>query len=113
MNTPAPLRILNRDVTFYRRIWKANLVSALLQPILYLVGFGIGVGTLVDRGTGSVELPGGVSYFAFYASALIATTAMFTSSQEALWPTMDGFQWSNAYRAMVAVSRSVALRFSY
>lgn len=102
MSTPAPLRILNRDVTFYRRIWKANLVQALLSPILYLVGFGIGVGTLVDQGTGSVTLPGGVSYLAFYASALLATTAMFTSSQEAMWPTMDGFQWSEAYRAMIA-----------
>ena len=100
--TPAPLRIIYRDTVFYRRIWKANLVSSFLQPMLYLVGFGVGVGALVDQGAGPAELPGGVSYFAFYSTALLATTAMFTSSQEALWPTMDGFQWSEAYRAMVA-----------
>ena len=102
ISTPAPLRILYRDLTFYRRIWKANMVSAFLQPMLYLIGFGVGVGALVDRSAGSTDLLGGVSYFAFYATALLATTAMFTSSQEALWPTMDGFQWSEAYRAMVS-----------
>jgi lipooligosaccharide transport system permease protein len=117
--TPAPLRIIYRDVVFYRRIWKANAMSAFLQPILYLVGFGVGVGALVDRGTGSTELLGGASYFAFYATALLATTAMFTSSQEALWPTMDGFQWSESYRAMVAtpleprdVAASLSLYYS-
>ena len=55
------------------------MMGAVLQPTLYLLGIGIGVGELVDQGTDSAELLGGASYFAFYSSALLATTAMFTS----------------------------------
>ena len=102
MNTPAALRVTHRDLVLYRRIWRANFVAAFVQPMLYLLGIGIGVGALVDRGAASADLLGGVSYFAFYSSALLATTAMFNASQESLWPTMDGFQWSNSYRAMVS-----------
>ncbi len=101
-STPRPLRVWYREFTFYRRIWKANVLAAFVQPMLYLLGVGIGVGTLVDEGPGGAEALGGVSYFAFYATALLATTAMFTASSEAMWPTMDGFMWSNAYRAMVS-----------
>jgi len=102
MTTPMVLRVAYRDLVFYKRVWKANVIGAFVQPMLYLLGFGVGVGALVDRGAESAELLGGVSYFAFYASALLATTAMFVASQEALWPTMGGFQWSNAYHSMVS-----------
>ncbi len=115
MSTPTALRVAYRDLVFYKRIWRSNLVAAFGQPMLYLLGFGLGVGGLVDRGSGSAELLGGTSYFAFYATALLATTAMFTAGQEALWSTADGFQWSNAYRAMIATPiepRDVATGFA-
>ncbi len=102
MSTPAPLRAAYRDLVYYRRIWRENAVGAFVQPFLYLLGVGIGVGSLVDDGGRSAELLGDVSYFSFYASALLATTAMFIASQEALWPTADGFSWSQVFFAMVA-----------
>ena len=102
MALPAALRVANRDFVIYRRIWRENVIGAFVQPILFLLGVGLGIGSLVDDGANSAELLDGVSYFAFYASALLATTAMFNAGQEALWPTADGFQWSNAYRAVMA-----------
>lgn len=102
MATPAAVRVWSRDLAFHRRIWRSNALAALVQPLLYLLGIGVGVGALVDANVGSDALLGGVSYFAFYASALLATTAMFTAAQQSLWPTIDGFVWSNAYRAMTA-----------
>ena len=99
MSTPGALRVAERDLIFLRRIWKSNLLGAVIQPLMYLLGVGIGVGSLVDDGSGNTELLGGLTYFEFYASAIVATAAMFVGAQEALWPTMDGFQWSNAYRA--------------
>jgi lipooligosaccharide transport system permease protein len=98
----------------YRQVWRANVVGAFVQPFLYLLGVGLGVGALVDENAGSGAILEGTSYFAFYATALIATTAMFNTSQEALWQTMDGFTWGNAYRAMVATPldpRDVAAGF--
>ena len=102
MSTLAALRVAHRDLVIYKNIWKANFIAAFVQPMLYLLGVGVGVGGLVDDGPHSADILNGVPYFAFYAAALVATTAMFTASQEAMWPTMDGFHWSNAYRAMVA-----------
>lgn len=102
MPTPAALRVTYRDLLIYRRVIGSNLMSTVLQPLLYLLGIGLGVGALVDRSGGSQDILGDVSYFAFYSTALPATTAMFAASQQALWPTMDGFHWSNAYRAMIA-----------
>ena len=101
MSTPPALRIAERELRLYRRIWRENAIGAFVQPFLYLLGVGVGVGSLVDDGGGAAEILGDVSYFAFYATALLATTAMFNTAQEALWSTMDGFQWSNAYRSMI------------
>ena len=99
MATPAAVRIAERELLLYRRIWRENVIGAFVQPFLYLVG--VGVGSLIDDGGDRAAILGETSYFAFYATALLATTAMFNTSQEALWPTMDGFRWSNAFRGMI------------
>lgn len=114
MSTPTAVRVAYRDWLLYREVWKANVVGAFVQPLLYLLGVGLGIGTLVDGNTGSAVILEGTSYFAFYATALVATTPMFNTSQEALWSTLDGFAWGNAYRAMVATPldpRDVAAGF--
>jgi lipooligosaccharide transport system permease protein len=102
VSTPAAVRVWENNVAVYKRIWKSNLLGSVVQPLLYLLGIGVGVGSLVDQGTSSTELLGGVDYFTFLAPALIATTAMMVVAQEAMWPVMDGFTWSNAYWAMTA-----------
>ena len=102
MSTPAATRVWESHLAVYKRIWRSNLLGSLVQPLLYLLGMGVGVGALVDEGASSAQLLGGVDYVAFLAPALLATTAMTVVSQEAMWPVMDGFTWSNSYRAMAA-----------
>ena len=102
MSTPGAVRVWENSFAIYKRIWRSNLLGSFVQPLLYLLGMGIGVGALVDEGPSSSEILGGVDYFAFLAPALLATTAMIVVTQEAMWPVMDGFTWSNAYRAMAA-----------
>jgi lipooligosaccharide transport system permease protein len=101
VSTPAAVRVWESNFAVYRRIWKSNLLGSFVQPLLYLLGIGVGVGSLIDDG-GSTDLLGGVDYFAFLAPALLATSAMMVVAQEAMWPVMDGFTWSNAYWAMTA-----------
>jgi lipooligosaccharide transport system permease protein len=101
MSTPAAVRVWERELAVYRRIWRANVIGAFLTPFLYLLGMGLGVGALIDDGAASDSL-GGLTYFEFLAPALLATTAMMISSQDSMWPVMDGFMWSYSYRAMAS-----------
>jgi lipooligosaccharide transport system permease protein len=102
VSTPEAIRVWESSLAGYKRIWRSNLVGSLVQPVLYLLGMGVGVGALVDQRGQSADVLGGVSYLAFLGPALIATTAMLVLAQEAMWPVMNGFEWSNVYRAMYA-----------
>jgi lipooligosaccharide transport system permease protein len=94
--------VWERQFLLFTRVWRTSLLGALAQPLLYLLGMGLGVGSLVDQGASSGEILGGASYLAFIAPALIAVATMQVSAQDSMWPMMDGFKWSNAYRAMTA-----------
>jgi lipooligosaccharide transport system permease protein len=100
-STPAAVRVWESHLAVYRRIWRSNVIGAFITPLLYLLGMGLGVGGLVD-GSGRSDLLDGLSYLAFLAPALLATTSMMSASQDSMWPVMDGFMWSYAYRAMAS-----------
>jgi lipooligosaccharide transport system permease protein len=102
MATPTTIRVWESHLAVYRRIWHGHVLLAFVQPALYLLGFGLGVGTLVDDNVDSTAALGGISYFSFLAPALLATTAMISAGQASLWEVLDGFLWSNRYRAMAA-----------
>ena len=67
MTLPAALRVANRDFVMYTRIWRENVIGAFVQPVLYLLGVGLGIGSLVDDGGTATTILGDTSYFAFYA----------------------------------------------
>jgi lipooligosaccharide transport system permease protein len=83
-----------------------NLLSSLVQPMLYLLGLGVGVGSLVDRNTGSSDVLGASSYVAFVAPGLLVTTAMALAAGESMWPVMGGLKWSRGYHGMAATPLS-------
>ncbi len=102
MSTPAAIRVWESHFTLYRTIWRSNVMGAVLQPFLYLLGMGLGVGALVDRGDNAAQLLDGLTYFEFLAPALLATTAMMISAQESLWPVTGGFRWQRTFHAQAA-----------
>lgn len=102
MSTPTIVRVWESELAVYRKTWTSHVVLAFVQPLLYLLGIGLGVGALIDVNAGSVSALGGISYFAFLAPALLATTAMISAGQASLWQVLDGFFWGNRYRAMAA-----------
>lgn len=102
LSTPGPLRVASWHLTQYRRLWKMNLMSSFLQPLLYILGLGVGVGALVDRNTSAGGTLGGASYVAFVAPGLLVTTAMALTAGESMWPVMGGLKWQRGYHGIAA-----------
>ncbi len=59
------------DLRFLRRHWLSTLVISLINPLLYLVAFGYGLGSGINFG--------GVGYLEFVIPGIIALTSMSTS----------------------------------
>lgn len=72
------------------------LFAAVVNPTLYLVSIGIGVGSLIDANNGV----NGVSYLTFLAPALLASAAIQASSDEVIFPVMAGFKWERTFYGM-------------
>ena len=67
---------------------------AVAQPLLYMVALGVGLGELVDRGSGPVD---GVDYLVFVAPALLVSTVVMSVTAEMTYPVMSGFKWMRLY----------------
>ena len=81
--------------------WTSAVGYSLLTPVLYLIAMGIGLGTLVDAGSGGVA---GVPYLTFVAPGLLVATVVMSASNEFTYPVMDGFKWSKLYYARSATA---------
>ena len=84
----------------YRRTWRGSTFSNFVQPALFLLAMGVGLGGFVDQA--SPGALGGVSYLQWLAPALMVSTVMQGSVFEATFPVIGGFHWVKRYHAMYA-----------
>jgi lipooligosaccharide transport system permease protein len=95
------LSLVERNLLIYRRSL-TPLLSSVVEPVMYLLSIGIGVGTLV----GSV--PGvHVRYAAFVAPAILATTAMNTALNQTSFGVFSHIKNDRTYDAIVPTPVSV------
>jgi lipooligosaccharide transport system permease protein len=94
------LHVLEHHLLIYRRTWQGSLFVSFFSPILYLVGMGLGLGTLIARSQTSMF--GGVRYAAFIAPGLLAANTMMTAFGETTYPIMNRAYWLRTYDSMLA-----------
>jgi lipooligosaccharide transport system permease protein len=95
------LSLVERNFLIYRRSL-TPLLSSVVEPVMYLLSIGFGVGTLV----GSV--PGvDVRYAVFVAPAILATTAMNTTFNQTSFGVFSRIKTEQAYDAIVPTPVSV------
>lgn len=96
------LAVLNYNLIGYRRTWRGSAMSSFLLPVLFVLGFGISVGSLVNT-----SKLGGESYLSFLVPGMIASTALQVAFAEATWPVQSKFQWIRTYHSMIAAPLSI------
>jgi lipooligosaccharide transport system permease protein len=96
---PVVLRYTEREARGWLKLWKAWAFSFFVVPLLFLGGMGLGLGSYVDTGAGTV---GGYDYLTFVAPGLMAAGVMQNMTGDGLWGVMGGHKWQGTFNAAVA-----------
>ena len=88
--------VMSREVANFRTFWKATTFSSVLEPIVYLLAFGLGLGaTIVDQ----VD---GLEYVEFVGTGMVATAVIFSSALPAMFGTFVKERFQHTYDAILA-----------
>jgi len=88
--------VMSREVANFRTYWKGTTFSSVLEPIVYLLAFGLGLGaTLVDE-------VAGIPYIEFVGTGMVATAVIFASALPAMFGTFVKHRFQNTYQAILA-----------
>lgn len=96
-------RIVQRNALVYRRAWRGSVFFSFLQPAMFLLSMGIGVGKAVDAHTAG----SGVSFLHFIAPGLLAAACMQTATFESTYPILSRMTWQHNYEAVMATPMTV------
>ncbi len=104
INDASPPPLVSRIVGVWLRhvrVYAKNLVSngfpPFIEPLIFLVGMGVGLGAGFQ-----LKLPGVSGFVQFLAAGLLVTTAMFTSAYECTFGTFIRLEFDHAYDGMLA-----------
>ena len=88
--------IMSREIANFRTFWKGTTFSSVLEPVVYLFAFGVGLGaTIVDR----VD---GLEYVQFVGTGMVATAVIFSSALPAMFGTFVKHHFQRTYDAILA-----------
>ncbi len=88
--------VMSREVANFRTFWKATTFSSVLEPVIYLLAFGLGLGaTIVDK----VD---GLDYVEFVGTGMVATAVIFSSALPAMYGTFIKERFQRTYDAILA-----------
>jgi lipooligosaccharide transport system permease protein len=85
--------VIEANWTWYKRNWKATVISSIGMPVLYLIAMGVGFGSQVPPNAVTDHL----SYLQYLAPALLATGAVQTATGDATFPILSGFKWQKVF----------------
>ncbi len=99
------LRVWQRNFSVYRRTWKISFLPPLLEPVLYLFAFGVGLSAMVKGVSYRGEA---VSYVAFIAPALLAVAIMYNAFFETTYNSFVRMYYQKTFDAMLATPLNLA-----
>lgn len=88
--------VMSREIANFRTFWKGTTFNSLLDPTIYLLAFGLGLGTTI---VGDVE---GIPYVQFVGTGMVATAVIFSSALPAMFGTFVKYHFQRTYDAILA-----------
>ena len=95
--------VLEHMWTWYRRNWRATIVSSVLTPVMFLGAMGFGLGSQIKPGPVTENLP----YVVYLAPAVLVGLAVQIAATESSFPVLGSFKWDQRYYAITATPISV------
>jgi lipooligosaccharide transport system permease protein len=95
LERPALAGVLVREVINFGSYWKSSTFSSIVQPLIYLLAFGFGFGSLVSN-------VGGRGYVEYVATGTVATAVLFASVFPAMFGTFVKYKFQRTYDAILA-----------
>jgi lipooligosaccharide transport system permease protein len=90
------LAVMGREFANFRTFWKSSAFTSLLEPAVYLLAFGLGLGATV------VDDVDGLPYIQFVGTGIVATAVIFSSALPAMFGTFVKHRFQRTYDAILA-----------
>ena len=87
--------VMSRDVTNFKTFWKTTTFSSILDPTIYLLAFGLGLGTIVA----AVQ---GMEYVQYVGTGMVATAILFSAVFSAMYGVFIKHRFQHTYDAILA-----------
>ncbi len=98
------LRVWQRNLIVYRKIWKINFIPPLLEPLFYLLAFGVGLGAFIEQ----ISYNGlGLTYIQFITPSLLAINIMYNAFFENTYASFVRMYYQKTFDAMMATPLSL------
>lgn len=89
-----------RNAFIFRRIFPESLAFNFLEPVIYLLAMGLGLGAYIST-------IAGLPYVVFVATGLVSTTAMFGATLECTYNAYVQMYYEKAYDAVITTPLGV------
>ncbi len=93
------LRIWQRNFSIYKKNWKISFLPPLIEPLLYILAFGVGLAVMVGEiNYGGQEL----TYTRFIAPALVSVAIMYNAFFETTYNSFVRMYYQKTFDALLA-----------
>lgn len=94
------VHVVRRNYLVWRKLLGSALVGHLADPLIWLVGLGFGLGSLLPS-------VGGLSYMAFLGSGMLCYSAMNSASFEGLWSAFTRLKMQRTWESILQAPMTV------
>jgi lipooligosaccharide transport system permease protein len=88
--------VMGREFANFRTFWKSTTFTSVLEPAVYLLAFGLGLGATL------VADVDGIPYVEFVGTGIVATAVIFSSALPAMFGTFVKHRFQRTYDAILA-----------